>query len=391
MPRVLLAWEFGGDLGHVRRGLAIARRLRDRGHEPLLAFGDIGPFGALDDGIAWAQAPKLATPVVQDPSPLNASDILLSLGFADDAGLAGALRAWDGLFRLWMPAALIADYAPTALLAARAAGLPRVAIGSGFSEFPAGAPMPSLRPWVALDPSHLEQRDARLVASVGRAFERAFPRAPAPRHAAEVFQADAQIICTWPRFDPFGPRDDVEYFGPQDDGAHTRPVSWLTHARPRIFAYLKPRDPRFPSIVSALKEAAGEAIVAAPGLDPREAAALSGARVRVFAEPVALDETLRDADLCVNHSGAGTAAVAAALGVPQALLPMQLEQYLVARRLVETGAARMIEPDALPPRLVDWLADVAGPAARAAAQALRGEAARQPGDAAARIARVLGD
>jgi UDP:flavonoid glycosyltransferase YjiC (YdhE family) len=60
VPRVLLAWEFGGDLGHVRRSLAIARRLRERGHEPLLAFSDTTPLAAAGDhGISWVQAPLL--------------------------------------------------------------------------------------------------------------------------------------------------------------------------------------------------------------------------------------------------------------------------------------------------------------------------------------------
>lgn len=390
MARVLLAWEFGGDLGHARRGLAIARGLRDRGHEPLLAFGDIGSLGAVDGrAIPWTQAPKLTTPSAPDRSPLNASDILLNLGFADEAGLAGALRAWDGLFRLWRPAALVADYAPTALLAARATGLARLAMGSGFSAFPLAEPMPSLRSWSPTDAAVLSQRDARLVAVVERAFERAFPRAPAPRRAAEVFEAEAHLLCTWPRFDPFGPRQGVEYLGPQDDGIGARCAEWVTGKRPRMFAYLKPRDARFRDVISALRTAAGEAIVAAPGLDAREAATLSGSRLRVLAEPVALDAILPEADLCVSHAGPGTTAAAAAHGVPQALLPGQLEQYLVARRLVESGAARMLAPEEIPADYAGWLAAAAGAPARAAAHRLRPEAARPSIDAAERIARRL--
>jgi hypothetical protein len=113
--------------------------------------------------------------------------------------------------RAWHPAGLVADYAPTALLAARAAGLRRVTLGSGFSAFPAGEPMPSLRPHVAIERADLARRDTRLVTSVAQALDRAAPRAPAPQRAAELFAADAHLVCTWPPFDPFGSREGVEY------------------------------------------------------------------------------------------------------------------------------------------------------------------------------------
>ena len=390
MPRILIAWEFGGDPGHVGRSLAIARRLRDRGHEPLLAFADTGPLGSIDaHGIPWTQSPMLAPPAAPDPSPLSASDILLNLGYGDAPGLAGALRAWSTLLHVWKPATLVADYAPTALLAARAQGLPRLTIGTGFSSPPVADPMPSLRPWVSIDAALLARRDARLVASVATALDRALPRTPPPRRAAELFDADAHLICTWPRFDPFGPRDGVEYLGRQDDLADAREVHWLSGARPRILACLKPGNPRFGAVLSAIARVAGEAIVAAPGLDPREAAALSNAQMRVLAEPVALDTSLRDADLCVSHSGSGTTSAAAAHGVAQALLPEHLEQSLVARRLTESGAARMLDPAEDAVDLERWLADAMNDASRRAAATLAAENSRPALDAADRIARWI--
>lgn len=391
MPRVLLAWEFGGGLGHVRRSLAIAQQLRDRGHEPLLAFADLGPLGSLDTrGIGWAQAPALARPEFPDPSPLNASDILLNLGFSDAASVAGALRGWSSLLHAWKPAALVADYAPMALLAARAAGLPRMTIGAGFSTLPVGDPMPGLRPWIALDPAHLASRDARLVSTVASAFDRALPRAPPPRRAADLFEADAHLVFTSPELDPFGPRGGVEYMGRQDDLEGTREVQWISDKRPRIFAYLRPSDFRFGPVLAAIERVAGEAIVAAPGLDPRQAAAASEAHVRVFTEPIVLASVLRGADLCVNHSGAGTASAAAAHGVAQALLPIHLEQSLVARRLADMGAATVLGPDDGDTDVERWLARASNEAARLAAQRLAAQLSRPPLDAAERIARWMG-
>jgi UDP:flavonoid glycosyltransferase YjiC (YdhE family) len=389
VARVLLAWEFGGDLGHMTRVLAVARELRDRGHEPLLAFADLGALGALDaSGLPAVAAPLLARPRDPDPSPLSAADILLNLGFADPAGLAGALAAWGALLRLFEPGLVVADYAPTALLAARAARLPRVALGSGFSDPPRGHPMPSLRHWIPADAAILAQRDARLVRAVREALARAAPRAAPVDRAEQVFEADAHLVCSWPMLDPFGARGDVEYLGPQGEASRATTVSWRFPARPRAFAYLKPRDPRFGAVLQALRASEGEAVVAAPGLDAKQAAALSSEQVRIVPGPVSLS-ILAQADLCVSHGGPGIASAAIGHGVAQALLPGQLEQFMVAQRLAEAGLARTLDPEAPAEAVGAFIAQALKDTALREAAARERDASRPAGSAAARIAAMM--
>ena len=306
MARALFAWELGGDLGHARRSIQVARALRDLGHEIAFAFADLTTLAPLArERVAWFQAPVLAPSRNPSRSPLNASSILLNRGFGDALGLAGALRAWKGLFELWKPDLLVADYAPGAMLGARLAGVKRTAIGSGFSTPPLGEPMPVLRAWLATDEGTLRQIDATLMASVRDAFGRADPRAQPPSRAADLFQADRELLCTWSEVDCFGPRTGVDYLGPQDYLAGGANDEWRAGGGPRVFAYLKPRDPRFAAILTALRAVAGEAIVAAPGLKPDAAAALSSASFRVHGEALALGPLLGGADLCVCHSGPG--------------------------------------------------------------------------------------
>ena len=379
-------------MGHVRRQCAIARRLRDRGHEVLLAFGDLAALGDETlDGIDWVQAPNLPLPADSDPSPLNASDILLSLGFGDAHALSGALTGWLALLRLWQPHALVADYAPGAMLAARIAGLPRVTVGSGFTVPRWGAPMPAMRDWIPTDASLLAERDARLLASVRNACERQTVHATPLTSVRELFDADAHFVCAWPEVDPFGPREGVEYVGPQSDATLQPRIGWQSEKRPRIFAYLKPRDARFGALLEAFARTSGEAIVAAPGLAAAQAAALSRGSVRVLGHPVALDAVLAEADLCVSHAGAGIVAASAAAGVPMALLPMQLEQYLIARRAHAAGHAELLAPEEGSPDLTAWLTGIlTRQDLRAGAAAARGPASRAPLDATERIERAVG-
>ena len=391
MARVFFAWEMGGELGHARRIFAVARSLRASGHETAFAFADLAPLGEIAgqtlDGFA---APLASNERPQSTAPLNASDILLNRGFGDGQGLAGALRAWRQLFDLWKPDLLVADYAPAAQLAARTTGLRQVAIGSGFSMPPAHDPMPALRTWTALDAPLLQQVDAKLMAGVRDALERIGAREQAPARASDLFRGEAQLLCTWPEIDPFGPREHAEYLGPQDDSTTGITASFEGARRPRVVAYLKPRDPRFLACVRALGSLAGEAIVAAPGLEPRHCQSLSTGAVRVLPGPVALAPLLPHADFCVCHAGPGTVARSLTAGVPLVLLPHQLEQFLVARRVVSSGWGLMPSPEAKDPDVEGFLAQALAAPGIGAAAKTSPLVGRKPLDAAARIAARLG-
>jgi hypothetical protein len=390
MARALFCWELGGDLGDPRRTQFLANEWHARGHEFAFVFPDLTPLGAPNDAsLEWFQAP--AIPPARNPaiSPLNASEILLNRGYGDAASVVGALRGWLGLFDLWKPDVVVADYAPGAQIAARAAGVRCVAVGSSFSQPVVADPMPSLRNWVALDPAALRRLDAMVVHAVRDAFALVDAHARVPQSMADVYKVHGNLLCTWPEIDPFGARAQGEYLGIQEDPKAGAAVSWNGSSRPRIFAYLKPQDPRFPAILESIRSLAGEAIVAAPGLEPARAQMLATATVRVLPEPVRLAPLLAEADLFVGHGGAGSVERALAGGTALALLPIQLEQYLIGRRVVESGAGTLFAPEDPAEGIRAWLEQALGSTSmRAAAQAssLR---TRESGNLAARLEQLV--
>ncbi|QJR15956.1 glycosyltransferase [Usitatibacter palustris] len=393
MRRVLCAWEFGGDLGHIRRLCAIARELQRTGHEPVLALSD--PAAApRDAGFTWYQAPLLTMESRANLAALNASDLLLHLGFSDPVQVAGALRGWRSLFDLVQPSVIVADFAPGALLAARAAGLPRVTVGSGFASPLAGDPLPAFRDWQPVPAERLRASDALLCASINAALASANAKPLANAH--DAFEADQDFFCTFAELDPYGVRAGREYFGPLDHGAGGVRIEWSASLHPRVFAYVKPGYPHFAALAAALAQSGGESVIASPGLDTARLAQLTQPGLRIFAEPVDLDSVLPACDLCVGHAGAGFTARAVAAGLPLALLPMHLEQYLVARRLAELGAALVARPEEPAPDFSAWVQRLAtDDAMRSAARALgakyqahRGEHATQL--VAGRIAALAG-
>ena len=376
MARVLCAWEYGGDLGHVRRLMPIARALRAMGHSTVFAFRDSAYLhGALAEGFEAFLAPLLRIPAQVTVSPQNFSDILLNLGFDDPHGLHGALRAWRSMYALVAPDVVVTDYAPTALIAAATLELPRVTLGTGFSQPRVADPLPALRPWEPSDPAVLRAIDDRVVNSLRAALAGISERVPV--RAGEIFAADAHLLCTFADLDPFGPRDDVEYVGPQGDAVSGVNVDWPPGARPRVFAYLKPGDARFGAVVAALARLDADVIVAAPGLAPEAALAASQGSMRVVAAAVNLERVIGSASLVVSHAGPGLVARGLAAGVPFALLPQHLEQYLVALRVRQAGAAELASPDEPVPDFHAWFQALLGRedlkrAAQARAEALRG-------------------
>ena len=340
----------------------MARDVRALGHEVFAAFRDSSyTDAARREGIETFIAPLLRTPSQINPSPLNFSDVLLNLGFHDPKGLAGALWAWRSTFEMLAPDLLIAEYAPTALLAARLEGLRRVTTGAGFSQPPLRNPLPAFRTWIPTDPQVLRAIDEHVLASIRDAAGAA--RARLPERALEIFDADAHLVCTFAEIDPYAPRDGVEHLGPPRDPTTSAPsLQWQSEGA-RVFAYLKPRNPRFDAVLAGLAALDAECVVAAPGLEPERASAACTASMRVVPGPVDLAPLIAGATLCVSHAGAGIAARAMVAGVPMALLPLHLEQFLMARRIAESGSALISTGEDPLPDFAQWFGKIIGDAA----------------------------
>ena len=160
MARFLLAWELGEGLGHVNRLLPLATALRDGGHDTTWAVKDVAVSGRR---LAPDLGPIVAAPVRPNPknaqTPFSLADILATLGFSRAETFWPMLKAWIDLLQLVRPDALIGDYAPTALLAARVLDIPAASIGNGFEVPPDQAPLPSLQPWQSVPRGRLERSE----------------------------------------------------------------------------------------------------------------------------------------------------------------------------------------------------------------------------------------
>ena len=336
MARVLIAWEFGRNLGHIARDLPLARACRDAGHEVVWAVRDLrGAARELaGEGFSLLQAPLLRSGQV-NAAPINFADMLLREGYEDSAGLLGVLQGWHALMRLTSVSAVVYDYAPTALLAAHALGLPTMILGSGFMVPAPGVPSPGFFPNAA--PAALQAAEDRFVANVNVALQ-ALGTAPVAS-LRDLYAQGEQVLTTFEELDPFGPRGQARYVGPMYAlGRQTR-VEWQGGGARRIFAYLRPEVPSCENLLEALQAGQAEVVCAMPGLPAAWPARFP--RVRFVPGAVDMDVLLPGADLAITN-GSGTIPNCLLAGVPVLVLPHFNEQYLAGLRLQRYGAGIVV-------------------------------------------------
>jgi len=218
--------------------MPIAEQLRHR-HELFFAVRDTEVAAALleQQGFPFTQAPFWHGRACLPAPPINYAELLIAEGYCQQNGLSGMLRSWLSLFRMFQPDVVVADYSPTALLAARIAGIPAVCIDNGFGLPPNIAPLPSIRSWESITEQRLKHAEATVLRSINSVC-RAFGGSALER-LADLFNTEATVLTTFAELDHYGSRNGTEYAGPVFSNAGGQAVQWQNTHRRKVIAYLR--------------------------------------------------------------------------------------------------------------------------------------------------------
>jgi UDP:flavonoid glycosyltransferase YjiC (YdhE family) len=369
MAAILYAWEFGANLGHVGAFMPLARALREAGHEVhwlVTQPAVVGEFLA-GEGFTWLAAPTL--PEVTRPGPpLTYADILLRFGYADARALFGLVGGWREAMRLTGARLVLADHAPTALLAARSLDIPVMLFSNGFTAPPRRSPLPNMRPWTQLADETLRELDHAALTAVNTVLAR-HRRAPL-RQLADLFDVAEEALITFPELDHYADRGPASYWGSLPSAGAGRSASWPPGRTPRLFAYLRQESPHHEAVLAALHALGHAAIIYFPNLPPALATRYAAPHLTFLEQPADIAQMTREADLAVTYASLATTTAFLLAGKPLLLLPGHLEQFLVARRVEEMGAGRLVSPELAPGDLRALLAELLGnPSWRGNAQA----------------------
>ena len=344
MSKLFYAWEFGANFGHIGAFLPLARALRQRGHDVRWAVSQTGPTARLlaCENFTWLQAP-FGQEMPRAGPPLSYSDILLRFGYASGEDLLGLVVAWRELLRLTGAQAVLADHAPTAILAARTLGIPVVLFCTGFFAPPRQRPLPSMRPWMALPPGRLDALESEALASINAVLGH-FGQPPLGA-VAQLFDVAEDTLLGFPELDHYADRGPARYWGNLPDAGVGEAPAWPALPGKRIFGYLRTGTRHHEAALAALHALGQPTIVFFPDAPPALLERYAAAHLVFSATLLDLAQTAREADAAITYASFTTTTSFLLMGKPLLLLPGQLEQFLLARRVEEMGAGLIVNPE----------------------------------------------
>jgi rhamnosyltransferase subunit B len=339
LAKVLIGWELGAGGGHSSRLLSLGRVLAARGHTPLFAAQQIGPFAA--HGPTWQAPvwPRLLGPLSRRyaAAPATMGDMLAYLGLDDVEAMAAMIMAWARIIADANPEVVVAEYAPMLQLAARGR-VPCLAWGTGFSLPPGKlASFPSFNGEAAAVP------EQALLDGLNLALRRA-GRGPLSA-LPEMFAADRSLISTFSELDPYR-RWRRGALGPP---ALSGSIPLATGEGEELFVYLNTPANRPEGLVRGLIEARLPTRIHDPLIDVGIQAALEAKGIRVERDPVPFAEIAPKSRLVLSHGGLGLSSSALLAGLPQIIVPFDQEKRLTAGALAELGVSRTVNPENIEP------------------------------------------
>ena len=341
MSRILLTWELGLNSGHLLRLLPIASELKKRGHTVLVAVKDQAAAASdfTPEGIVVVQAPSFRPTGRRRTRLTGFADILLSQGWGSQPTLLRLVQNWINLFHLFRPEVIVADFSPTACLAAHIAGIKVVMIGNGFELPPMTDPTPPF-PGIDWATPELAAASEIVVLNIVNAVAATLKTKPF-RALRDVLDVEVRMLATFAELDHYGARPDVQYVGMIRGLPKGERVTWPEGSEHRVFAYVRPNTVNLKSILEALAICDMSVICVAPGLQTTRLP-VSSPKIRYCSSAVELETLSKTAHLCISYGAEGTVAKFLLNGVPQLLSPNLVEGYLTARRVAELGAGLIV-------------------------------------------------
>jgi UDP:flavonoid glycosyltransferase YjiC (YdhE family) len=337
LARILFGWELGAGRGHSSRLIELAQVLRQRGHEPLFAPQQIGPFAA--HGPIWQAPvwPRLLGPLSRRyaQQPATMGDMLAYLGLDDQEAMSAMVLAWDRVVADARPDAIVAEYAPMLQLAARHR-VPCLAWGTGFSLPPADLPtFPGFTDRSAV------VSEEQLLTSLNDSLVRA--GRPPLESLPAIFAADRSLVSSFRELDPYREWRS----GPAGVPAINGEVPLATGGGEEIFVYLNTAVRRPDSFWRGLAGARLPIRIYDPTIDDGNAGALEKAGLKVERVPVSFADIAARSRLLVSHGGLGFCSSALLAGIPQVVIPFDQEKMLTAEALEALGVGRHVRLEGL--------------------------------------------
>lgn len=356
MSRILLCWEIGTDYQHLLSLQSIARFYQGKGHEVWVAGRDVTKLRRLfsDVKINVIQAPhsdSAAELGVEKQAPRSYADFLRRCGFHHSDALSGLMSAWRSMFSFIKPDLLLCDHAPVALLAARGllrggrygqdrnSPVAKIAVGMPFSvpddNRPAGVFFAG--DLAKSDIVRYEDDIVKVINKVCIEFS-----IPCINNLADLLSDfDQCIFQTYSELDHYGyrshvQRDKTTYVGTVVPD-FTEPALFPHFRGPKIYCHVK-GTVETPVLLKTLQAIECSAIVLADGIPSAIINAHKSRHILYVDKPVNMQDVLSQSTFAILNGGINSVSLFMKAGIPVALFPLHIEQFLMAKRVEALNA-----------------------------------------------------
>lgn len=338
--RVVFAFELGGNTGHLVRSVPIIRSLIADGAKvvPIVSDAKIARLIFGPAGIRFLTARPALIRAADNRLIINHADSLMDAGYDNDDSLDAIVSEWMAIIDAIEPDLVIADYAPSALLACRIMNTPSISIGNGFDQPPAKGDLPLFPLLMGLnrDPVFAEKvakKGAEISIDVQKRINRILNKYSAKpiEMVSQAFLGDKRIITSFKELGFWdNPSGEFVRTGPIGSSVDGECVEWgCQNDAPRIFCYLSAHVDETYKVIDELRRMKVDAICVIRGDDPR---LVDSEGVRIFNRNVNIDSLLQDANLVITYGGSGMVSLSLANGVPVLSIPSYIEQGVTAVR-----------------------------------------------------------
>lgn len=340
-PRVLLAWEGGAGRGHVATLKTIAEALNDEVFcdAALCRMEHASELIPHCDGVF--QGARLSTnrsrrTAAGNPPVATWGDFLGDLNFWNPQFLIAQIKWWLDTIKSRKSQLVIADFAPCAQLAALIAGIPSVAVGTGYSVPPSGLDrFPMLLP----EYTELVFQEDELLRAVNMALVH-FGTKPLAR-LSDIYSASTAMPRTIARLDPYNSLRRAPLLPPLNERL-PRPDG----SGNEIFFYFSNNETENEALVDALigLDLPMRGFIPRASTGVRELFADAG--IKIETQAASFDEISRRSRLLLHSGQHGTLCMGLGMGLGQVAFPQHIEHLFHARRAGDLAPVRIVDPAA---------------------------------------------
>lgn len=353
---ILCTWEMGSELGHLSRLSAITQGLTED-FQTAVAAKDLSrayPFFA-GSNTQVLQAP-IWLPKIRMQRPIAClADTLLLMGYLEPDPLHSLIKAWQGLAELIKPDLVIYDYSPTAMLAMRHLNIPKINVGTGFSEAVPGKPILDWRPQFVEQTNTqgelIRRQESKVLENINVVQARLGQ--PPLNRLSDIYSTDYTLLNTFPDLDLYrNTREQAEYCLKQNAPAYKRTIRFPNNNQQNILAYIKPQHPQLPMLLQTLARFPANSIAVCPSNGAEQLLKYQSTSLQIITELVDLQSAMDQADLFIGHGNMSSTCESLQAGKPLMVLPIQLEQLLNGKNIERLKLGKLMEKIDTPEMLV---------------------------------------